>query len=169
MLQDLTVDKSTLVQVLAWCRQATSHYLSQCWPRYMLPNGVTRPQWFKSTLMLLKAIYSLWIGQVQQCGCWCPGVTRSITWLLMLWRLVLPGHQQPWYWLLKIAESLSCMRQNFYCMHHFNVTMWQKMQIYSSFFKKFSMSWAGISLFMRPANEKRRYNVTTSLIGWAHT
>ena len=23
-------DKSTLVQVMAWCHQATSHYLSQC-------------------------------------------------------------------------------------------------------------------------------------------
>ena len=27
MPQDLTDDKSTLVQVKAWCRQATSHYL----------------------------------------------------------------------------------------------------------------------------------------------
>ena len=42
---DLTDDKSTLVQVMAWCRQATSHYLSQCWPRSMSPNGVGRPQW----------------------------------------------------------------------------------------------------------------------------
>ena len=33
MPQDLTDDKSTLVQVMAWCRQATSHYLNQCWPR----------------------------------------------------------------------------------------------------------------------------------------
>ena len=41
---DLTDDKSTLVQVMAWCRQATNHYLSQCWLRFMLPNGVTRPQ-----------------------------------------------------------------------------------------------------------------------------
>ena len=32
---------------MAWCRQATSHYLSQCWPRSMLPYGVTRPQWVK--------------------------------------------------------------------------------------------------------------------------
>ena len=38
-------NQSTLVQAMAWCRQATSHYLSQCWPRYMSPNGVTRPQW----------------------------------------------------------------------------------------------------------------------------
>ena len=29
---DLTNDKSTLVQVMAWWSQATSHYLSQCWP-----------------------------------------------------------------------------------------------------------------------------------------
>ena len=42
---DLTDDKSALVQVMAWCRQATSHYLSQCWPRSVLPYGITRPQW----------------------------------------------------------------------------------------------------------------------------
>ena len=42
---DLTDDKSTLVQVMVWCHQATSHYLSQCWPRSLSPNGVTRPQW----------------------------------------------------------------------------------------------------------------------------
>ena len=45
---DLTDDKSTLVQVMAWCHQATSHYLSQCWPRSMSPNGVARPQWVSS-------------------------------------------------------------------------------------------------------------------------
>ena len=31
----------TLVEIMAWCRQATSHYLSQCWPRSMSPYGVT--------------------------------------------------------------------------------------------------------------------------------
>ena len=45
MSMDLTDDKSILVQVMAWCRQAASHYLSQCWPRSMSPNGVTWPQW----------------------------------------------------------------------------------------------------------------------------
>ena len=51
MPQDLTDDKSTLVQVMAWCRQATSHYLSQCWFSSLLPYGVARPKWvkFKST------------------------------------------------------------------------------------------------------------------------
>ena len=47
---DLTDDKSTLVQVMAWCHQATSHYLSQCWSRSMSPNGVTRPHWVKQNL-----------------------------------------------------------------------------------------------------------------------
>ena len=42
---DLSDDKSTLVQVMAWCRQATSHYLNQCWPRFLPLYGVTRPQW----------------------------------------------------------------------------------------------------------------------------
>ena len=37
--------KWTLLQVMAWCRQATNHYLSQCWPRSMSPYGVIRPQW----------------------------------------------------------------------------------------------------------------------------
>ena len=45
MSQDPIDDKSTSVQVMSWCRQETSHYLSQCWPISMLPYGVTRPQW----------------------------------------------------------------------------------------------------------------------------
>ena len=49
MPHDLTDDQSTLVQVMAWCRQATSHYLNQCWPKSPPPYGVTRPQWVKGT------------------------------------------------------------------------------------------------------------------------
>ena len=48
MPQNLTGDKSTLVQVMAWCRHATSHYLNQCWPRSPTPYSVTGPQWVKS-------------------------------------------------------------------------------------------------------------------------
>ena len=43
MPQDLTDDKSTLVQVMAWCRPETCHYLTQCWPdlqrRHMVSLG----------------------------------------------------------------------------------------------------------------------------------
>ena len=41
-------DQSTMVHVMAWCRQATSHYLSQCWPRSRVPCGAIRPQWVKT-------------------------------------------------------------------------------------------------------------------------
>ena len=46
----LTGDKSTLVQVMAWCCQAISHYLSQCWLSSLLPYGITRPQWVKTSI-----------------------------------------------------------------------------------------------------------------------
>ena len=38
MSLDFTDDQSTLDQVMAWCRQAISHYLSQCWPRPQSPR-----------------------------------------------------------------------------------------------------------------------------------
>ena len=41
--------KLTLVRVMGWCRQATSHYLSPCWSRSTSPYGVRR-QWVKLVL-----------------------------------------------------------------------------------------------------------------------
>ena len=41
------------------------------------------------------------------------GLTRSISWLLMLWLLTSPGHQQPWYWLCRICRSWSYLRKDF--------------------------------------------------------
>ena len=35
----LADDKLTLVQIMAWCLPTTSHYLSQCWPKYMSSLG----------------------------------------------------------------------------------------------------------------------------------
>ena len=34
--EDVTVDELTLVQVMAWCRQGTSHYRSQAWWRHQI-------------------------------------------------------------------------------------------------------------------------------------
>ena len=45
-------EKSTMVQVMAWCHQATCHYLSECWSRPMLPCAIPRPQWVKLSHML---------------------------------------------------------------------------------------------------------------------
>ena len=42
MPQNPKYDKSKFVHLMAEFRQAKSHYLSQCWPRFMLPyRGVT--------------------------------------------------------------------------------------------------------------------------------
>ena len=49
MPQNLTNDTSTFIQVIFWCRQATSHYLNQCWPNSLSPYGVSSyvlMQWF---------------------------------------------------------------------------------------------------------------------------
>ena len=56
MPQNSFDDKSILVQVMAWCHQATSHYLSQCWPRSMLPYGIARPQWVNLTQTIFYTI-----------------------------------------------------------------------------------------------------------------
>ena len=87
MPQDLTDDKSTLVQVIAWCRQATSHYLGQGWLSSLSPYGVARPQWVNEyhlysahyqTRNLWQKLY-LW-GSDKKCICShkCWSVLESI-------------------------------------------------------------------------------------------
>ena len=44
----LTGDKSTLVKLMTWCRQALNHW-NHCWPRSMSSYGFTRPQWVHVT------------------------------------------------------------------------------------------------------------------------
>ena len=52
MQQKLTDhDESMLVQEMAWCHQAASHYLNQCLPRFMSPCGIIRPQRIKKSFV----------------------------------------------------------------------------------------------------------------------
>ena len=157
------------------------------------------------------------------------GLTGSISWLLMPWLLVSPGHQQPWYWLCRIVGpclswgwiSITCAismwrngikykyvlfplknlaRKGLYWKHQefqmpshdhsqlvFVVLPWQSREnahITSSDHTIMgtlcpSMNWViiglgtndavwytGLILGLHPANGRRRYFVTTSLIGW---
>ena len=50
-------DMWTLVQVMACCLTASSHYLSQCHPRSMLPHGIARPQWVKEVSYIQEQIH----------------------------------------------------------------------------------------------------------------
>ena len=67
--RDLNDDNSTLIQVIAWWRQATNHYLNQCWPRSRPPNGGTRPQWVK--YWILSSFYPCFYYPVRCC---CQGL-----------------------------------------------------------------------------------------------
>ena len=60
----LTGEKSTMVQVMAWCRQATSHYLSQCWPKSMLLYGITRPQYVNYTKLYIGFMPSVRLSHI---------------------------------------------------------------------------------------------------------
>ena len=46
---------------MAWCRQATSHYLSQCWLSLLSPYGVARPQWVKMLHAIWFCIGPMWL------------------------------------------------------------------------------------------------------------
>ena len=143
MPEDLTNENPTLVQVMAWCRQAPSHYLSQCWPRFMLQYGVTRLQWVrclemhlqkptykKYELLLLKTLYVssashvslpifiyLSISYVKD-----SYIYRVWTWsslgFQMSWHIVVLGHQQPQCWL----QSYICFLWSFFCYQWFQIT-----------------------------------------------
>ena len=45
MPEDLTDDKSTLVQVMAWVPSGSKPLPDQCWPSCIYPYGITRGQW----------------------------------------------------------------------------------------------------------------------------
>ena len=54
---------------------------------------------------------------------------RSISWLLMHWLLVWPGHQQPWYWYsVIIFKPIVDWQQDFYC--HFGNTFIDKIMVF---------------------------------------
>ena len=97
---DLTDDKSTLVQVIAWCRQATSHYLSQCWPRFMSPYGVTRPQWVK----MCDSEHRLYRGMPQNT---CDGKSRLVQEMAWCRHVYWHTSDQQWVSLFLVVLQLS--------------------------------------------------------------
>ena len=76
--QHHTYEKSTLVQVMTWCCQPMSHYLSQCWPRSISPYGVTRLQWVKYQRDLISL--QTWPSPGVQCfRCWDSTLQQTIS------------------------------------------------------------------------------------------
>ena len=80
MSLDLPDDKASLVQVMTWCRQETSHYLSQCWPRSQSPYGVTRPQWIKAGGQGVYELQGIHLAK-------CHGIIRFIAQWMIVWNV----------------------------------------------------------------------------------
>ena len=90
---DFTDDQSTLIQVMAWCRQAPSHYLiylSQCWPRSVSLYDVIRPQWVKLWFWLS---CMGWVPFSPSCNCVLYELFKRLFWLYEL-----RGSFYPRYW-----------------------------------------------------------------------
>ena len=85
MSLDLTNDKSTLVQVMAWCRQATSHYLSQCWPRSLLPYELI-PAWISNYIQ-----FKVWDEITYPFPNFSGAAIEVWEWILDMWLLIHAG------------------------------------------------------------------------------
>ena len=72
MPQTLNNDKSTLVEVMAWCRQATSHYFNPCWSRSISSYGVTRPQCLQQVKVIHYTGLPNLIDYHGECSSRCP-------------------------------------------------------------------------------------------------
>ena len=106
MPQHLTDHWSTLVQVMAWCRQATSYYLSQCCPRSLSPYDVTRPQWVKwQSLFEVKSI------------CLSKWPSANHLQLFLLCFVVSRCPFQLWFWQLKPKYCKTSFSFQHYCMN----------------------------------------------------
>ena len=84
MPEDLIDSQSTLVQVMAWCHQAKSYYLSQCWPRSMLLYGLSRPRWVK--------VSDTFVAYQDPCD---MVLVHSAWWLQMAWHRIYSYHDAP--------------------------------------------------------------------------
>ena len=114
---DLSDDKSTLVQVMAWCRQATSHFLNQCWPRSLAPYGVIRPQWVKDeTISDCLICFVLKLTSCDIYESYCCNSSLAI-YLLNCWLILTTwnNYQLKNIFLIQII-SVSCNETHYRCL-----------------------------------------------------
>ena len=98
-------NESTFVQVMAWCHQATSQYLSQCWPRFRSRYGITRPQWVNVSIRNYKVkgftiMQVLEPGSVWRCHVASIGIPITKIWWSQdcLILIMKSPHQEFSYW-----------------------------------------------------------------------
>ena len=96
---DLADDKSILILVFARCHQATSHYLCQSWPRFMLPFDATRHKELNKMYIIVS---KAWLSVVTFYVTRCVQVLSTTYWYAyshnILWKY--------WYMCLVYAHNL---------------------------------------------------------------
>ena len=112
----LTDDKSTLVQVMALYHQATSHHLSQCWPRSVSLYSVTRPQWVNASSGTSPLVRLLYFGDVH--SLWpsntiCQYTSGSTMAQVMACCLMAPSHYLTQCWLIIAKVQWHSSEDNF--------------------------------------------------------
>ena len=123
---DLIDGKSTLPQVVAWCHQATSHYLSQCWPRSLSPYGVIRPQWVNVQDWLLEAwlchdMSRSALDQAVVCCLTAPTVANTLTDPIML--TYSQQHIHEWFQCIFSGSTLANMYLNIIHVFYSKITV----------------------------------------------
>ena len=70
----------------------------------------------------------------------CSCSTWRISWLVMFWALVPPGHQHPWIWLCTVCKFLYYIGKDFNYLCHVSVEEWYKLLThFYALFEKFSV------------------------------
>ena len=85
-----------LAQIMVLHRPGDEPYSEPMMVNLAMDICVTRPQW----------VNEWWKCVPNWCWDWNNSKrTKSVSWWLMPWLLVSPGHQQPWYWLGRISTT----------------------------------------------------------------
>ena len=138
--------KSMLVQVMAWCHQAASHYLSQCWPSSMLPYSITRPQRVHQTIWCWNRNIPGQCVNIIAADALAPPVPRSSVTMLLTtqnkqvlsrdhfayapsqWKMTLHCNIDS-HWLGAYTKRFLSFAVEFDYHYHLNVKKWEKIQI----------------------------------------
>ena len=178
--QNLTNGKSTLVQMMAWCRQTAGHYLSQCqWPRFMSPYGVTSSQWVNWVAPGANRKNSRGIFEIIFTTSWQlpePGIKKCIK------MITFPFQDITSHWIIlrynkltpRCLNAVACGRWHFKCLCVEGELVYIQMSANQILFLMIwwinyhrFISWLGIEqAVVRCLNQRRRNWLTNCCVTW---
>ena len=93
--------KSTLVQITAWCGQATSHNLYQNWRRFMSSYSITRLQWVKghkgNSMIVPVCANEVFIKDMEKMALWQWWLRHVLQFHAIPWIIHVISEKYVWY------------------------------------------------------------------------